>query len=93
MSDAETLSTLAHELAHMAHGDPCGASQAAEDRAWRTAAEWIVSPEEYANAENAYGPHPQLIAAEIGVTRHVVEVWRKSREPLPVRAHYELLPN
>lgn len=87
--------TIAHELAHFANDDPCGEDDAAEARAWRDAAGWLIKPQRYAEAERMYGPHAQLIAAELGVTRHLVEVWCETREPLPVppcAAHHELLP-
>lgn len=69
--------TIAHELAHFANDDPCGENDAAEARAWRDAADWLIKPERYAEAERVYGPHAQLIAAELGVTKYLVEVWRE----------------
>lgn len=77
MSDEETLCALAHELAHCANGDPCGEDEVIEKKAWRKAADWLIRPHRYAQAEQLYGPHPQLIAAELGVTRHLVDVWRE----------------
>ena len=96
MTDEETLSTLAHELAHFANDDPCGEDTAAETRAWRDAAHWLIRPDRYAEAERMYGPHPQLIAAELGVTTYLVEVWREMH-PVPPRKitmeNYILMPN
>lgn len=76
MSDAQTISALAHELGHFAHGDPCGHCDRAEARADRHAASILVDPDLYRQAENIFGPHPQRIAAELGVTTHLIEVWR-----------------
>lgn len=67
---------LAHELAHAVHGDPPGHHPRAERRAWETAAQWLIHPTEYADAEKCYGPHPGALAAELGVTRHLIEVWQ-----------------
>ena len=36
----------------------------------------LISPVEYAAAERTYGPHPARIAHELGVTVHLVDVWR-----------------
>lgn len=76
MTDAETRSTLAHELAHLDRGDACGEDAVAEERAWEIAAERLVDPEDYAVAEVMFGPAPQKIAAELNVTQHVIDVWR-----------------
>lgn len=76
MSDADTLCALAHELGHAHYGDPPGCDPACEQRADRFAARLLISPAEYAMAELAYGPHPAHIAHELGVTTHLVQVWR-----------------
>jgi hypothetical protein len=43
-----------------------------------------------------YGPHPQLIAAELGVTTYLVKV-RREMHPVPPRKitmeNYILMPN
>lgn len=80
MSDAETLCSLAHELAHAHYGDPAGHDPRYEARADRFAAKLLVSPVEYALAEQTYGPHPARIAHELGVTTHIVKVWRAMNE-------------
>lgn len=71
--------TLAHELGHAMAGDePTGvdwADQRAERAADRFAAELLISPAEYALAEQMYGPEPGAIARELGVTRHLLDVW------------------
>lgn len=76
MSDADTLCALAHELGHAHYGDPAGCDPAREHRADRFAARLLISPVEYAMAEQAYGPHAARIAHELGVTTHLVQVWR-----------------
>lgn len=76
MSDAETLCSLAHELGHAYYGDPAGHHPRYEKRADRFAARLLISPVEYAVAERAYGPHPARLAHELGVTVHLLDVWR-----------------
>ena len=56
MDEAETISTLAHEMAHAHHGDPCGHNPTVEHRAWKRAAHWLVCPNRYRDAELVYGP-------------------------------------
>nr|DAK57406.1 MAG TPA: IRRE PROTEIN, Deinococcus, Radiotolerance, Gene regulation.24A [Caudoviricetes sp.] len=80
MSDADTLCALAHELAHAHYGDPPGHQPRYEARADRFAAKLLVSPVEYATAEQTYGPHPARIAHELGVTIHIINVWRAMNE-------------
>lgn len=80
MDDAETLCTLAHELGHAHYGDPAGHDRRFEARADRFAAQLLISPVEYAIAEQAYGPHPARLAHELGVTVHLLDVWRVMNE-------------
>lgn len=82
MDDAETLCSLAHELGHAYYNDPAGHYGARELRANRFAAQLLISPTEYALAEAIYGPHPARLAAELGVTVRLVEVWQKMTENL-----------
>ena len=76
--------TLAHELAHAIRGDiPSGNPHfdaRAERAADQIAAELLISPTEYAAAEALYGAHPGAIAREIGVTTHLLAVWRNTYE-------------
>ena len=76
MDDAETLCALAHELGHAHYGDPAGHHPRYEQRADRFAARLLISPVEYALAEQTYGTHPARLAAELGVTVHMIDVWR-----------------
>lgn len=85
MSDADTLCALAHELGHAHYGDPAGHDPRLEARADRFAARLLISPVEYAAAERAYGAHPAHIAHELGVTVHLVDVWR-TMTPIQITA-------
>lgn len=76
MTDVATLCALAHELGHAEAGDPPGHEGLAERRADRFAARLLISPVDYRAAEETYGPHPARLAAELGVTTHLLEVWR-----------------
>lgn len=74
--------TLAHELAHAIRGDmPCGNPHfdvRAERAADQIAAKLLISHAEYAAAEALYGAHDGAIARELGVTTHLLAVWRKT---------------
>jgi len=75
MGDSDTLCSLAHELGHAHYGDPPGHFGPHELRADCFAAKLLVSPIDYAAAEALYGPYPQLIAAELGVTVRILNTW------------------
>ena len=75
LDDVHALCALAHELGHAHYGDPPGHHGTNEIRADRFAARLLISPTEYATTEAIYGPHPATIAAELGVTTHLLEVW------------------
>lgn len=88
MDDAETLSTLAHELGHAHYGDPPGCHPKREDRANRFAAKLLVDPTEYATLESIYGPHPSRLAHELGVTVELILTWKTINErTLPCHSH------
>lgn len=76
--------TLAHEIAHHLAGDEptedvvLDARQ--ERRAWEQAARWLISPVEYQLAERVHGPHEGALAHELGVTTHLIRVWRGLHE-------------
>ena len=77
--------TLAHELGHAVLGHAAGPDlpqwvvEKQERAADRWAAETLISEDAYKSAEAALGPHPGAIAAELGVTVHLLEVWRAPR--------------
>lgn len=77
MTDAETLSSFAHELGHAHYNDPPGHTGKYELRADRFAARLLISPDEYARAEAIYGHHPARLAFELGTTTHLIEVWQQ----------------
>lgn len=78
MSDAQTRSTLAHELAHVVHADPADCGGAQEARADRFAAHLLIRVEDFVRAETVYGGDEDRIAEELGVTRHLVRAWKRS---------------
>ena len=77
--------TLAHELGHAVLEHDAGAHlpqwlvEKQERAADRWAAEILICEDAYRSAESALGPHPGAIAAELGVTVHLLNVWRVSR--------------
>lgn len=80
MSDAQTRSTIAHEIAHAVRQDPPGHNPAHEARADRAAAHLLITPDAYAQAELMFGTDIDRIAAELGTTRHLATVWRDSHD-------------
>ncbi|WP_408922341.1 ImmA/IrrE family metallo-endopeptidase [Corynebacterium kefirresidentii] len=77
MDDTTTLCSLAHELGHAHYNDPPGHYGAHELRADRFAARLLVAPGDYAAAEGVYGSHPAVLAAELGVTVKIINVWQE----------------
>lgn len=76
--------TLAHELAHhVLQHDPQAVGWI-RDRQERQADQWaarlLISPVEYATLETIYGPHPTLLAHELGVTVKVLKTWQSLHE-------------
>lgn len=77
-------SALAHELVHAYYGDaPCRdpvrhARQ--EQRADRFAAELLITPEAWAEAEAIHDGHLGAIADELEVTIHLARTWRDNHE-------------
>lgn len=75
--------TLAHEMGHWFHGHDWTRDHdrlADERQADQYAAELLISPLEYAIAEQLHGPHPGAIAKELEVTRNLVTLWQQTRE-------------
>lgn len=77
--------TLAHELGHAVLGHAAGPDlpqwvvEKQERAADRWAAETLISEDAYKSAEHSLGPHSGAIAAELGVTVHLLEIWRAPR--------------
>lgn len=76
LTSAQALATLAHELAHAIHGDRCSGG-AIERRADELGSSFIISRDEYAEAEELVGPHAGALARELGVTHRMVLAWRR----------------
>lgn len=80
--------TLAHEIAHHLAGDEPTDDEVLdarqERRAWEQAALWLISPVQYQLAEQFHGPHEGALAAELGVTIHLIRVWRGLFERISV---------
>ncbi|WP_296103041.1 ImmA/IrrE family metallo-endopeptidase [uncultured Corynebacterium sp.] len=74
--------TLAHELGHALNSHDSRVEAWLRGRQEREAdifaANVLIDPSEYKSAELLYGPHPGAIAHELGVTNHLVEVWRET---------------
>ncbi len=85
LGKGDYLHTLAHELGHAYHGHDGCYNPRQERQADRFAAELLIDPLAYKQAENLYSEHPGAIAAELGVARHTVMVWREIFE----RKRYE----
>ncbi|AKK05203.1 putative DUF955 family protein (plasmid) [Corynebacterium mustelae] len=77
------LHTLAHELGHAYHGHEGCFNTRQEWQADRFAAELLIDPLAYAEAEKLYGEHPGAIAHELGVARQTVLIWRRIYERKP----------
>ena len=76
LSDVQRLCTLAHELNHARYGDSLRdhwLSGKCERRARRDTALRLVSPLEYRLAECMFEGERFLMAADLGVTLHVLE--------------------
>lgn len=86
LRSANLRCTLAHELAHAIHGDELTGighlDTAMERRADATAANWLISSQEYKLAESLYNGHRGAIARELGVTIHLLTVWQDIYERL-----------
>lgn len=77
-------STFAHELGHAINDD-----QPIDDpilrlrqerRADEIAAQLLIAPCSYLNAEKTVGHHPGALAIELGVTTHIIQAWRDLHE-------------
>lgn len=75
LTRAQATATLAHEVGHAVFGDRAS-TPANERRASEYGASLIITPREYAAAERMVGHHPGALAAELGVTRYLIEAWR-----------------
>lgn len=75
--------TLAHECGHWALGHDWTRDhdrERDERQADAYAAQLLISPVEYAIAEQIVGCHPGALAKELGVTRRLIELWQDNNE-------------
>lgn len=75
LTRAQATATLAHEIGHAVFGDRCSTPKA-ERRAWEYGASLVVDVKDYQRAERIAGHCPSAVAAELGVTRRLVEAWQ-----------------
>lgn len=83
LNDRQRLCTLCHELVHAKYRDlGCGTrfGVKCERRARRETALMLISPSEFAMAEEVYGDNAWMMAAELGVTIQVLEDYRRLLE-------------
>lgn len=82
MSDVQSLCTLAHELGHALQHHPshCDDSKL-ERQADKWAATTLIDVDAYAQAERLHEGHLGAIAEELGVSCHLLQVWRDINEP------------
>lgn len=83
LNDRQRLCTLCHELVHAKYRDlGCGTrfGVKCERRARRETALTLISPVEFAMAEEVYGDNAWMMAAELGVTIQVLEDYRQLLE-------------
>jgi hypothetical protein len=76
LTSRQLVACLAHELGHERFGHTCS-TPANERRAWEYAAALLITPDEYAAAEERVGPDPAGLAIELAVTPPLVEAWRR----------------
>lgn len=78
---------LAHELGHAHHRDVRSGFDSIDSRAERRAdafaALLLISPAEYALAEELHGPSVAGLAHALDVTPHLIRVWRGHHERAP----------
>lgn len=80
LNDRQRLCTLCHELVHAKYRDlGCGTrfGVKCERRARRETASTLISPVEFAMAEEVYGENAWMMAAELDVTMQVLTDYRQ----------------
>ena len=80
LNDRQRLCTLCHELVHAKYRDlGCGTrfGVKCERRARRETASTLISPVEFAMAEEVYGENAWMMAAELDVTTQVLTDYRQ----------------
>lgn len=77
LTPVQARCTLCHELEHVRHGDRSCTGKG-EARARRRTALRLVSPVDYAAAEQVYDANTWLMAVELGVTVQVLDDYRRA---------------
>ncbi|NKW16884.1 ImmA/IrrE family metallo-endopeptidase [Rhodococcus hoagii] len=81
MSAVDTHTALGHELGHAHHGHSCsqdaGTCRKQERQADEYAAQLLITPVEYREAERIYGHHVSGLALHLGVTPRIVRAWQE----------------
>ena len=72
------VSTLAHELGHVALMHGCSQGERGEQMADQWAAQLLITPERFARAERLYGSNAYEVARELGVTQGLVRAYRRT---------------
>lgn len=83
LTERQLRSTLAHELGHAVRGDvPTGTifDQRAERAADHFAANLLITEEAYIESEQRHDGRLDPMAHELGVTVHLIQVWRRMYE-------------
>ena len=86
LTERQLRSTLAHELGHAVRGDvPTGTifDTRAERAADQFAANLLITEDAYIESEQRHDGRLDPIAHDLGVTVHLIEVWRKMHERIP----------
>lgn len=80
LTEAETRSLLAHELAHHHYRDNGPQPPHIEARAWRWAARLLLTDADYATAERLHDGSIPAMAEELGVTAEIIHAYRQHLE-------------
>ncbi|MGQ4526508.1 ImmA/IrrE family metallo-endopeptidase [Dermabacteraceae bacterium P13136] len=78
LTDRQTRSLLAHELAHALLGHQGPQDAVREQQAWRYAADLLIPVALYRGAELLHGPDAYSIADELDVTHEIIDAYRAS---------------
>mgnify|MGYP002758470534 FL=1 len=74
------IHTMAHELGHAIHGHPAGHDPRHERQADDFAANLLIDPHAYIEAEAIYEGNERAIAHELGITLGLLQHWKTQYE-------------
>lgn len=74
------IHTMAHELGHAIHGHPAGHHPRHERQADDFAANLLIDPNAYIEAEAMYEGNERAIAHELGITLGLLQHWKTQYE-------------